>query len=101
MRIKATRGNEGAKSIKLTAFRENPLNGGSPAKLRRRRAVALNLDGDIFFKVAVVLGEEVREVKKRRRSGVIIIIYPIKYPVAAGAEIDEIASIQPIWAIEE
>lgn len=36
--------------------------------------MALSLDGDIFFRVEVVLGEEVREVKKRKRSGVIIII---------------------------
>lgn len=70
-----SRGNEGVRRLRLTAFREKPARGGSPARLRKRIPVVPSFVGDIIFNMLIDLGEEVRLFRKIKRSGATIIIY--------------------------
>jgi hypothetical protein len=87
--------------VKLTTFRQNPPRGGKPARLSRRREIILRCVGDRVLRVEIVLGDKVWLFIRIRSNGATIIMYVSKYPIAAGVDIMERASIHPIWEIEE
>lgn len=67
-------GNIGLNIARLAAFRQNPPNGGKPARLSKSIADKKSWIGDRALRDGSVLGEEARLEVKRLRSGRIIII---------------------------
>lgn len=82
--------------IRLAAFKQKPPRGGRPARLRRRTVTILSCVGDKVFNVEIVLGERACLLRRRRRRGATMTRYEKRYPIAAGVETVEIASIHPI-----